>query len=167
MTDMNISNDVLNFVEEKKIPSTLNTLTILTFIGCGLMFLFSLATPALMNFSLKMMDKAAADPDNFSAKQLADMEKSRPAMEMMVQNMTSLMIIWIAGVALCFLGALWMRKLKKDGFWLYVAGQALPIIGGLIILGKNQFIDWKSYAGLIVPIVFTFLYNAQRKYLTK
>jgi hypothetical protein len=168
MSELTTSPDALNFLEDegKKIPSSLNTLTILTFIGCAIGMIFTLASPFIMNFSKQMLDKANA-MDNLSDKQLADMQKAKTAIEIAQQNIVPIMIISIIGIALCFTGATWMRKLKKDGYWLYVAGELLPLIGGFIFMGKYQFIDWKSYLNILLPLVFVMLYAMQLKYLVK
>ena len=167
MNDTTTSENVLNFVEEDKLPSNLNVLTILTFIWCAISLLITIATPALFNWSKGMMDKAASSGTDYSAQQLADMDRARQIMDVTQQNMIPLMVIGFIGIVLCFVGALWMRKLRKDGYWLYVAGELLPVIGSIILLGKYEFADWKSYIGLAVPIVFIILYTAQKKYLVK
>ena len=169
MNDANPTPDVLNFPDSQKegLPGSLNVLTILTYIGCALGIIFSIATPFLLKFSITMMDKASGMKSDMSDKQLADIANGRHAVEMAQQNMVPLMILGIVGVILCFIGAMWMRKLKKDGYWMYLAGEILPVLGGFIFMGKYQFADWKSYMGVIIPVIFILLYTAQRKYLIK
>jgi hypothetical protein len=160
--------DVLQFdVNNKpKLPSGLNVLTILTFIGCAVFGLFTLLAPVIYKFSLNMMDKAASSGKDFSAKQLADMEKSRTAIELATQHMVPIMIMGLVGVTLCFVGALWMRKLKKDGYWLYVAGELTPLIAGYFIIGTAQYTSiWSVVFGVGIPLIFVLLYTMQRKYL--
>ena len=78
------------------------------------------------------------------------------------------MIIGLVSIALCFVGALWMRKRRKDGFWLYTAGELAPIVGGLIIMGTASFTGAMSIVTNIgIPLLFVFLYSLQRKHLTK
>lgn len=149
----------------KKLPQALNVLTILTFIGCAIFGLLTLLTPWITKFYLSMMDKGGAPGSELSAKQLSDMEKGRHVMEMTQANMIPIMALGMAGIILCFIGAFMMRKLKKDGFWIYVAGQALPIIGNLAIMGTAQFTGISSYGAFLIPIVFIILYARQRKYL--
>ena len=162
--------DVITLDEQgkPKIPSGLNVLTILTFIGCGLFGLLTLLMPVIYKFLLNIMDKAASSGKEFSEKELADMEKGRAAMELVTNNMIPTMIIGMIGIVLCFVGALWMRKLKKDGYWLYIAGQLLPLIAGFFILGSKQYTGVSSYIfGIGIPVLFAILYTTQRKYLTK
>lgn len=170
MEQQNIPNDLLTEVEpgKAKLPSGLNVLTILTFIGCSVFGLFTLCMPIINRFLLEMIDKAKDSGKDISAKDLADMEKGRAAILLAQQNMIPLMIIGLIGITLCFVGALWMRKLKKDGYWLYVAGELAPVIAGLIIMGTSQL---EGVMGILlnigVPLAFVILYTMQRKHLIR
>ena len=160
--------DVLTNETSKKLPTGLNVLTILTFIGCGLGALFSLFTPAINKFFLKMIDEAGKSGKDLSAKQLAEMEKGREAIELANQNLVPLLTVGMIGILLCFIGALWMRKLKKDGYWLYVVGELAPIIAGVFIMGTGQYTGiWSIIIGIGIPVLFVVLYTMQRKYLVK
>lgn len=167
MTDYKNTPDVLKneALEKATLPQGLNVLTILTFIGCSIFGLFSIFTPMILKFSLKMMDKAASSGNELTTKQMEDMEKSRHAIEVSQANMIPLMIIGLIGIALCFWGALMMRKLKKDGFWYYVGGQILPIVGSIAITGLSQFTGVMSYIFMLIPFLFIYLYSRQRKHL--
>jgi hypothetical protein len=159
----------LDFATEqnkKKLPTGLNVLTILTFIACGIFGLVTLFTPAILKFSLSMMEKAASSGAELSTKQLADMEKSKAAIELSKQHMIPMMIVGLVCITLCFVGALWMRKLKKDGYWIYVAGELAPILAGLVIMGIAQYTSiWSVLFGVGIPVVFVILYTLQRKHL--
>lgn len=164
------SKDLLNYDDQGKvkIPGGLNVLTILTFIGCAVFGLFTLLTPVINKFFKDLMDKAASSGKELSTKQLEAMEKGKVAMELARQNMIPLMIIGMVGIILCFIGALWMRKFKKDGYWMYVAGELTPIIGSLLLLGTAQFTGVVSVLlGVGIPLLFVILYTTQRKYLVK
>lgn len=155
-------------VNKPKIPSGLNVLTILTFIGCGVFALLLLLSPAINKFMLNMMDKATSSGQELTAKQLADIEKGRAAIELSNQHMVPMMIIGLIGIILCFVGALWMRKFKKDGYWIYVAGELAPIIAGLVIIGTAQYANvWGIIIGIVIPVLFVTLYTMQRKHLVK
>jgi hypothetical protein len=162
--------DLLNYDEQgkAKIPGGLNVLTILTFIGCAIFGLLTLLTPVINKFLKGIMDKAASSGQELSAKQLAEIEKGRAAMELASQNMLPLMVIGMVGIILCFVGALWMRKFKKDGYWLYVAGEIAPLLGSFLIMGTAQFSGVVSILmGIGIPVLFVILYTMQRKYLVK
>ncbi|MEO6721298.1 MAG: hypothetical protein ABIN67_13085 [Ferruginibacter sp.] len=150
---------------KQKLPSGINTLTILTYIGCVFGLIFTACLPMFYKFSIEMMDKATTNED-ISATELADIEHGRTAIESAQENIVPIMIIYFIGIFLCVLGAIWMRKLKKDGYWLYVAGEILPVIGGLIILGTSQFTNVLSVLLPVgIPLIFITLYTMQRKFL--
>ncbi len=160
--------DVLNYDNNNKpkLPSGLNVLTILTFIGCAIFGLLTLLSPVINKFLLKMMDEATSSGRELSTKQLAEMEKGRAAIELAGQNMIPLMAIGMIGIILCFVGALWMRKLKKDGYWMYVAGELAPVIAGFFLLGTAQYTGVFSIVIAVgLPLLFVILYTMQRKYL--
>jgi hypothetical protein len=167
MTDTNSTSDVLDFAGEKPaLPSGLKTLTILTFIGCAIGLIWVLVSPVLNKFLIGMMDKAASSGQEMTTKQLEDMQKGRAAMELVQANLIPIILISVVSIALCFVGALWMRKLKKDGFWIYTAGEILPLIGNFILLGTAQYTGVGSVIiGVAIPLVFIILYAMQRKYL--
>lgn len=162
--------DLLTYDEQgkAKLPSGLNVLTILTFIGCAIFGLLTLLTPVINKFLKGIMDKATSSGQELSAKELAEIEKGKVAMELASQNMIPLMVIGMVGIILCFIGALWMRKYKKDGYWIYVAGELAPVLGGFFIMGTAQFSGVVSILiGIGIPVLFVILYTMQRKYLTK
>jgi len=152
--------------EQKKLPTMLNVLTILTFIGSAIQ-LFSIP---LSKFGMKFAKQALENPDaleKMSEKEVADLEKSVRVFDLMESNATLIWIITIASAALCIYGAIQMRKLKKDGFFMYVIGEILPIIALTIILGfSNLFIGGSSYiSNLGVPLLMIILYATQLKHL--
>jgi len=168
MTDTTSTSDKLEFSEDgkAKIPSGLNVLTILTFVGCGIGILFSLLTPVINKFFLGMMEKAQTSGTDLTAKQLEDMEKGKAVIELTQANMVPLMAVGIIGIVLCLAGAIMMRKLKKDGYLLYVGGELMPVIGNFIILGTAQFTGVTSIImGVGLPLLFVVLYTLQRKHL--
>lgn len=162
--------DLLKYDDQGKaiIPTGLNVLTILTFIGCALGGLLTLCAPLLYNFGLSAIEKAKSSGKEFSGKELEEMEKNKATIELAVQNMVPTMVIGIVGIVLCLIGAIWMRKFKKDGYWMYVAGELAPVIASAVIMGSSQFTGVFNILGAIgIPILFVVLYTMQRKYLTK
>ena len=167
MSDLNQPNDVLSGIQEKpKLPGSLNVLTILTFIGCGIQLCFTFGMFAFFGWAMKQVDKAR-EAGNLSDKQLADMEKGQAAMDKLLANKTAIIITSVIGIALCFYGAMMMRKLKKEGFYVYVLGHVVPLVSGLVLLGfATQFNGAMSYVfGLFLPILFIVLYSTNLKHL--
>lgn len=168
MSESNITNSTVEFTEKgkPKLPSGLNTLTILTFIGSGLGLIYLLMMPVINKFFLDMMEKGRTSGKEFTAKELTDMEKGKALIELTQANIIPIMTLGIIGILLCIVGAIWMRKLKKDGFWIYTAGELLPLIGSFIILGTAQYTGvFSIIIGVGLPLLFVILYANQRKYL--
>jgi hypothetical protein len=171
MTDTSTSSQKVELNEDgkPKLPSGINVLTILTFIGCGIGLLFTLLTPVIFKYALGFMEKAQSSSGReLTTKELADMEKSKAVMELSQANMVPIISIGLVSILLCIVGAIWMRKLKKDGFWIYAGGELLPLIGNLILLGTAQFTGVISVIFAVgIPLLFVILYANQRKYLIK
>lgn len=160
--------DNLNFADESKpaIPSMLNVLTILTFIGSGIAAIYLLFLPKIMSFFKGIMDKAVSSGQELSAKQMEDIEKGRRSTELAIANMTPIIITGLIATGLCIAGAIMMRKLKKDGFWIYLGGELLPLIAGFVLMGTQQYTGVMSIVlGVGLPVAFIILYASQRKYL--
>jgi hypothetical protein len=167
MSDVNQTQDYLQQTGQKpKLPGSLNVLTILTFIGCGIGLLFTALMPKLMSWSLSMMDKASQQ-GNLTEKQLIEMEKGKIAMEKVIANQWPVLITGLIGIALCLYGAIQMRKLKKEGFYMYVVGEILPVVAGVVLLGFSvQFNGVMSYIfSLGIPLLFIILYATNLKHL--
>ncbi len=159
-----------NFENDTKppIPSSINVLTILTFIGSGIAFLFIAFMPALNKLMMGFMEKAAESGDDLSASKLAEIERGKSLIELTQANIVPLMIIGFISIILCVVGAIWMRKLRKDGYWLYISGELLPVIGNFILLGTEQFTGVVSILmGVGIPLLFVGLYSMQLKFLSR
>ncbi len=167
MTDTNSTSNVLEFAEGQKpeLPSGLKTLTILTFIGCGLGFIGGFwnyfRAEKAYNDLLEAQSKLSEAPawaKNMMGPDVLEMAKKS------MENKLPIMLLTLVGTALCLYGALEMRKLKKQGFILWLVGEVLPIVGGLLFLGASMF---KGFAllGIAFPLVFIILYLVQKKYL--
>jgi len=168
---MNQGNDADNLnadsFEQAKLPQGLNVLTILTFIWCGILTLLTFCAPMINDFFLEYLNKQLTSGKDLTAKEIAKIEKSKEAIELAQQHMVPLLAVGLIGVALCFVGALWMRKLKKDGFWLYVAGELAPVIALGFIMGFEYYQSVGNLVGALIPVLFVILYSFQRKYLTR
>lgn len=161
-------NDQSNLSEFDKptLGSGLNVLTILTFIGSGISIIFSLASPAILKFSKGFMDKAATSGQELTSKQLDDMEKGRQAIELAQANIIPSIIVGVLGAILCIVAAIMMRKLKKDGYWIYIAGELLPLITAFILMGTSQFTGVFSIIIAVgLPALFIVLYTLEKKNL--
>lgn len=80
------------------------------------------------------------------------------------ENRIPILVITLVSLALCVYGALQMRQLKKQGYYLYLIGEILPYVGSLIFLGMASFTGVGLYA-MAIPVLFIILYTTQLKYL--
>jgi hypothetical protein len=74
------------------------------------------------------------------------------------------LIISLLGAALCFFGALQMRKLKKTGFSFYILGDIVGFATGIFI-GFDSLATIVGGFVIAITILFVILYAAQLKYL--
>lgn len=156
----------MNPMEENKLPTALNVLTILTFIGSGIGLISSCYNffaadkqVANMEDALTKMDKAPEFMKNMINQETLEMTKT------MAANKFPILIFGLVGIILCVMGALQMRKLAMQGYYLWLIGEILPVIASVIFIGVGIF---KGIAGIFLVIfllVFIILYTVQRKHL--
>ncbi len=150
---------------EKKLPSTLNVLTILTFIanGLGIISAFWSFARAQANYDtmVSTQDKLDSAPD--WARKMAGPHPVETA-RAMLDNKVPVLIITLLACFLCFYGALQMRKLKKMGFSLYILGDIIPYTIGIFI-GFDVFTSFGYIFAILITIVFVILYATQLKHL--
>jgi hypothetical protein len=152
MSDL-LTDDILdnNPQQEKQRPVFLLVLCILSFIGAGLGLL-----GALMNvFTMGQAEEAFTQMNNLvgdsSSSFGVNFEDSYKWTK--ISNYLNLV-----GNALCLAGALFMFKLRKLGFYIYVPGQILPIVGSF--LAVNSLLGGGMFAGLgMIAIVFGSLFS--------
>lgn len=166
MSDFNDQTNTFNR-DKPILPSGLNVLTILTFIGCALGLFGGIYsfTSAEKNYNTLeelqasgKMDEMPGFMKNFAGPDALEMARKS------LENKLPILILTLVGVALCFYGALQMRKLKKQGFYTYVIGQVAPILGATIFMGAAMFKGW-AMLGFGIPILFIILYATQLKHL--
>ncbi len=161
------ANDQLNtFNENKKLPTGLNVLTILTFIGCA----FELYSAASNFFNgkkaLEEFDKAAeklAEAPAFFQKMAGP--EAREMMEKAIDNKIPMLIISLIAISLCVYGAVEMRKMKRQGYTFWLIGELLPFVSVFIFIGTVYLKTVYVYFA-IIPAIFILLYTLQRKHLS-
>jgi hypothetical protein len=134
-----------NSFEENKRPGFLTFLCVLTFIGSGISLLSSLITPF---FAPTFMDILYESP-------IASDPKSMEAFEKILNTPTWHFYLTALFCATSILGAIYMLKMKKIGFHIYVISQ-------LIIFGIGQFLvgnmSKPNYFDLFTTVLFIGLY---------
>jgi hypothetical protein len=160
MTDVNQFHDSFSDVPPpaKKLPDMLNVLTILTFIGCTLGLIGAVYNYFTICTSLEKMAKLGEDNPMASM-----MESMADAIQKQCEMKLPVLIISLVSVALCFIGAMQMRKLKRTGFFIYLVGEIAVPLATLLMIGGGGGI--MTTLGFIFPVVFIILYATQLKHL--
>lgn len=150
-----------------KLPSSLNTLTILTYIGSGLSLLFSLwgFVGAKSNYDKLAQLQESGDIDKMPGflKGMVGPEVLEMSRKM-YENRVPLLIIGLAGALLCIYGASQMRALKKQGFFIWLIGEVLPLLTTLIFIGTMP-VNFSSVIIWLIILLFIYLYYTQLKYM--
>jgi len=155
-------------------PTFITVLCILTFIGSG----WGLIGGAIQYFSA---DKQASAMSISKEKAATDIQKSgkddagTQMAEKMVNSMTSAFtaenlkktaIASIVGALFCLAGAFLMWQLKKNGFYIYIAGTLIGIISPFVIYGTDNFMSIITSVMVgFVGIVFVILYGVNLKHM--
>lgn len=160
------TNDLLAPEQEPaKLNTGLNVLTILTFIGSAYELYNTISSflkgrAALEEFE-KNQEKMAEAPS--WAKKFASPEVHE-LLQKSIENKLPLFILGLVAVALCVYGAVEMRKLKKQGYLLWLIGELLPFISLIVFTGTIFFKTFLVYFS-VIPVIFILLYTFQRKNL--
>ncbi|RYY70337.1 MAG: hypothetical protein EOO13_06860 [Chitinophagaceae bacterium] len=172
MSDQNTTVDSLNMNEfdKPKLPTGLNVLTILTFIGCalqllGVVFGFMGAKKNLDEKDSMMAKMTSGEMPSFMKSMMPDMKHYEEMVTKSYENRIPILALGLIAVFLCFYGALQMRKLKKQGYLLYVVGELLPLVSSALFLGAFAFSGVGFAIGAGIMLLFILLYTMQRKHL--
>jgi hypothetical protein len=172
MTDFNQNvgqaKDLLNLEQKDmaKLPSMLNVLTILTYVGCALGAIMSIWSYFSATTSYKLIQSIESGPGTGSRALDSMMSSTMEMAKKQYDNRLFILLLALAGAALCFYGALQMRNLKKQGYLIYVVGEVLPIISFAVFVGfGNIFAATSMLLITLVAVVFIILYTTQRKFL--
>ncbi|MER3464083.1 MAG: hypothetical protein C4329_06385, partial [Chitinophagaceae bacterium] len=151
------TNDILE--QPKELPGMLNTLTVLTFIGCAISYLSSLWSFYSATNYQQNLEKMQEAQDKLGDSTMGKMIEG--SMEMLKKSHDYRYIILIVGLVfttLCLVGALQMRKLKKGGFAIYTIGELVPLIITPILMGVNLSAGIGLAVGAVIAIFFVALY---------
>jgi len=150
-----------------KRSETLNVLTILTFIGCGLAYI-----GACYNFiKYRNIDAIRAEMDTAEEKAAGNklatriVESSREIAEKTFEYRYILLISALVFTTFCLIGAIQMRKLKKSGYPIYVIGELAPLVISAVLIGFSFTGSIALIFSAVFSLLFVILYSIQRKNL--
>lgn len=140
-------------------PGFLTALCILTWVGCGI----SLIVSIMAYIAAKA---AMALAGGFSSLAGTEGEKAMSELNNGMTNVYLSLGASVVGVLLCLFGSIMMWKLNKKGYFVYIAGQVLPIIGTFAFAIPGASMGAMTYVmALIFPILFIVLYGLNLKHM--
>jgi len=156
--------------EPKALSSGLNVLTILTFIGCALQllggvwgFISSQQSYETRNEILEKMNSGSMP--SWAKSMMGKPEDFITMVTKSYENRVPILLTTLVAVGLCFIGALQMRKMKKQGYLLYVIGELLPFVCTIAFIGTFAISSIAMYFSIGIALLFILLYSLQRKNL--
>ncbi|MEO6316021.1 MAG: hypothetical protein ABIU63_07170 [Chitinophagaceae bacterium] len=169
MAELNDAGSFSPVVEQQPLPSGLNVLTILTFIGSAIGLLGTLYNFTNAKKAMDQMEATINSPEYENMPALAKKFLSPEALEVArksYENRIPLTLIGLVGIALCVYGALQMRKRKMQGYYLWLTGELLPLLVTVILVGTGALGGIAGAMIILFTVVFVLLYTLQRKHLT-
>jgi hypothetical protein len=151
----------------QKPSSMLNVLTILTIIGSVFGLVGGLWNYINADEAYQKMREAASAPGMADAPDFVKAFVNEEAIEnarLMMENKLPILILTLLGSALCLYGALEMRKLKKQGYVIWLAGELLPIIAMAILIGMSAYSGF-AIIGAVFPLAMIIMYTVCKKEL--
>ena len=157
-----------------KRPTFLTVLCILTFVVSGyhvIMAIIGLFTsksfdPQQWQDISNQMGEAMSSADSSSQEMATQiMDAFSSMMQRGIANAMTLGLVAIAASVLSILGAYWMFKLKKIGYYTYIVAKVIGIIIPLIIFGVNILTIIMYGFIVVIAVLFIVLYGINKKYM--
>ena len=172
MSDNYNTNDSLtvNEFEQTPLPTGLNVLTILTIIGCVIGLVFSVIgfVSAKSSYDKKeqvIEQMKSAETPKFLKSMMGDPANFEQTVIKSYENRIPILLLSLVAVALCFVGAMQMRKRKKQGYLLYVIGELIPFVTMAFFIGFFALSGFTFIFSVVIAVVFILLYTMQKKHL--
>ena len=141
-----------------KRPGFLTVLCILTFIGAGLGIIGGIWNLVTLPSQIAALESMSALVAGFGAMgdEMANQIKALTEYGMISAG------LGLVGSALCLFGAIKMWGQAKSGFFIYVVGQVLALVGIFLIMGTSFM---AGPVAMVFPIIFIVLYALNLKHL--
>jgi len=157
------------FQNEKMPPAygMLKTLTMLTFIGCALAYIFIFVGIADWgNYEKRLVEAQKLEEesrDNEVASKI--MQGSAEVIKKSHEHRYVVTATSLIFTTMCLFGAMRMRKLRKSGYPIYVIGELAPLAVSGVLLGFSFFGGIVMAISAVFALLFVILYTTQRKYM--
>ena len=156
--------------ENKGLPGGLNVLTILTIIWCVITLLLSVWSFSRAKSTYDNKDRALEQMQNpnmpkWAKSLMPDPEHFDDMVTKSYNNRVPILLTGLIATGLCLVGALQMRKRKKQGYILYVTGELLPFLSAVFFIGTYTLTGIYGIIGIVFALLFILLYTVQRKHL--
>ena len=157
--------DVLQ--EPRKLPPMLNVLTILTFVGCGISYLSALYSMISAKNPEKQLEEIERQREKMGDNPLVNnmMDSGIEMAQRGYEHRYELLISALVFTTFCLIGALLMRRLKRNGFWIYTIGELAAVGVSAYFLGFNLLSGITLVISAVIAVLFVILYATQLKYL--
>ena len=144
---------------------SLKTLTVLTYIGSALGYIFGCWGYFGADKQVADFEKNMNNPDmpDFAKKMMTP--EAYENVKLLAANKLPIFILGLVATTLCLVGAMQMRKLKAQGYYLWLIGELLPFITTIIFINAAAIYSGFAIISPIIVLVFVILYTLQRKYL--
>lgn len=159
---MDILDETTEFIDrrEGQRPVFLTVLCILTWVGCG----FALISGLIQLWSYSAMNSA-----------MNALQTNGVSQDFNVGYLFWSAIATMIGSIICALAAVFMFKQKKFGFYIYIIGQAIPLIVSFysILAFSNRigigtgFSIISTVIGMLFPVAFIIMYGVNLKHMNK
>ena len=165
------ANDLIHDEQVKpKLSSGLNVLTILTIIWCVIQALLSVWGYFSAQTTFEGRDKILEQMNSgtlpaWAKAMMGDVGHFEEMITKSYENRLPIMLLSLVAVGLCFMGALQMRKLKKQGFLFYTIGELLPFLTLYFFIGAFAFSGIGFMVSICIAVLFILMYALQRKNL--
>jgi predicted small integral membrane protein len=157
-----MENENAELVPAKR-PQFLTVLCILTFIGAGLGLLGGFWNLIKAPTALEEIESIQSMGTMPEGGMFADMMESAV---LAAQNAYPLAITTIVSNLLCLLGAMFMWKQRKNGYYIYVAAQLMALIVPTALIGFGGAFSGFMVIGAIFPIAFIVMYGVNMKHMS-
>lgn len=164
-------------IPQEERPKALRTLCILSYIGCGLIFLLCLLSIPNILKSDEAKQREIEQIRGFN-EGMADQLEAQYLDPSYKTKMTAKLFIDLSFLALTLIGVVMMWKLKKTGFFIYAASEILYYFSGFLTGQGDPSKMMDSMPGfmkniavvvfalvIIQDLLFIFLYWRQTKYM--